>query len=100
MASSVGASGKFIAGEKAVTTSGTEVALAATGTYSSVVIIAKAANTNQIYVGGSDVTTSTNDGLDAGDSLTIAPRGGGIVLSDIYIDADTDGEGVDFYAVA
>jgi len=45
------------------------------------------------------VATSTNDGLDAGEVLNIT--GGpahAIYLDDIYLDVDTGGEGVDFYA--
>ncbi len=64
----------------------------------SVVIIAKTGNTGQVYVGGSDVATTTNDGLDAGDSLEIESAGW-MDLAAIYLDVDTNGEGVDFYAV-
>lgn len=96
MASSIGNSGRFLSGEKTVTATGTAEALG-TGLYKAVSIIAKAANTNQVYVGGSDVATTTNDGLDANDSLNLSD-GRGLNLADIYIDVDTNGEGVDFYA--
>lgn len=101
MANSVsGSHGTFISGEKTVTTTGTAEALLTAGVYSAVTIIAKAANTNQVYVGGSDVATTTNDGLDAGDVLTLKPsRGHVIQLGDIFLDVDTNGEGVDFYAI-
>jgi hypothetical protein len=99
MANSVGGGGVFISGEKTVTTSGTALALESTFKLArSLTIRAKAGNTNQIYVGGPDVTTSTNDGLDSGESLSINPVQG-IDLSLVFIDVDTDGEGVDFYAV-
>lgn len=88
----------LISGEKTVTTSGTAVALGTTQRVKSVTIIAKTSNTGQIYVGGSDIATTTNDGLDAGDSLTVDAVGW-MDLSDIYLDADNDGEGADFYAV-
>ena len=65
------------------------------------VIIAKAANTGQVYLGGPTVDNTVNDGLDAGESLSITPsRGHEIQLADIFIDVDTTGEGVDWYAVA
>ena len=97
--SASGSHGLFISGEKTVSSSGTAVALATSGLYRSVSIVAKAANTGQVYGGGADVTTSTNDGLDAGEVLNIT--GGpahAIYLDDIYLDVDTGGEGVDFYA--
>jgi hypothetical protein len=101
MANSLGSRGVFLSGEKAITTSGTAEALASSvDLYASIVIIAKTGNTNQVYVGGSDVSTSTNDGLDAGDALEIKPaRAHGLDLAQIYLDVDTNGEGVDFYAV-
>lgn len=99
MANSIGSNGTFISGEKTVTTSGTAEALGS-GLYTSVVITAKVANTNQVYVGGSDVATSTNDGLDAGDSLALSvSRGHAVNLGDTYLDVDTNGEGVDFYGI-
>lgn len=106
MATSISADGMFLSGEKTVTTGGTAEALLAdksTGglfwTY--VRITAKAANTNQVYVGGSDVASTTNDGLDAGETLELRasdanPRG--FDLTKIFIDVDTDGEGVELYA--
>ena len=85
----------LLSGEKTVTTSGTAEAIAAANVVEGLTIIAKAGNTGQVYVGGSDVTTSTNDGLDAGDVLDLP---GPLDLADIYLDVDTNGEGVDFYA--
>lgn len=87
----------LLSGEKTVTTSGTEVALGA-AKVKALTIIAKKANTGQIYVGGSDVAVTTNDGLDAGEVLEIATKDGLIDLATLYIDADVNGEGVDFYA--
>jgi len=87
----------LVSSEKTVTTSGTAVALG-TGKVKSVTVVAKVGNTGNIYVGGSDVATTTNDGLAPGDSLEI-PADNWLDLADIYIDADTNGEGVDFYGV-
>jgi hypothetical protein len=102
MANSIsGSGGTFVSGEKTVAATGTAEALLATGNviYRSVSIIAKTANTNQVYIGGADVATTTNDGLDAGDvfNLNIGPAHH-VDLSTIFIDVDTNGEGVDFYA--
>jgi len=85
--------------EKVVAAAGTRVALvSASKRVKSVVIIAKAANAGQVYIGGSDVDNAVNDGLDAGESLTIQAVGW-FDLTDIYIDADTNNDGVDFYGV-
>ena len=51
-----------------------------------------------MYIGGSDAATTTNDGLDSGETLSIEAAGW-LDLGDIYLDVDTNGEGVDFYAV-
>jgi hypothetical protein len=101
MANSITASrGILLSGAKTVTTAGTAEALASSGLYASVAIKAKNGNTGQVYVGGSDVASSTNGGLSPGDRLVIAPSRGHIVdLSDTYIDVDTNGEGVDIYAL-
>ena len=89
----------FMAAEKAVSSAGTAEAIAAVSQrVKSLTVIAKAGNTGQVYVGGADVDSSTNDGLAPGDSLLI-PALSWLDLSYIYIDVDTDGEGVDYYAV-
>ena len=88
----------LLSSEKTVTAAGTAEALHSGQRVTQVTIIAKAGNTGQVYVGGSDVASTTNDGLDAGDTLDIVASGS-LDLKDIYIDADTNGEGVDFYAV-
>ena len=85
-------------GEKTITAAGTAEALAATDNVKSVTIIAKASNVGQVYVGGSDVASTTNDGLDAGEVLSFEAHAF-MDLADIFIDVDTNGEGVDFYAV-
>ena len=88
----------ILAGEAIVTTGGTAVALSASRRVRSVSIRAKAGNTGQVYVGGSNVDSTVNDGLDAGESISFDSVGW-MDLADIFVDADTNGEGVDFYAV-
>ena len=89
----------LLSGEKTVAAAGTaEPLVGAIQRVKSVVIIAKRGNTNQVYVGGSDVASTTNDGLGAGESITIQAVGW-LDLADIYLDADTSAEGVDFYSV-
>jgi hypothetical protein len=88
----------LLSSEKTVAAAGTAETLHTGQRVTQVTIIAKVANTGQVYVGGSDVASTTNDGLDAGDSLEITANGW-LDLKDVYIDADTNGEGVDFYAV-
>jgi hypothetical protein len=99
MANSIGGVGIFKSGSKAVATAGTAEALDSAGLiWASLTIIAKAANTGKIFVGGSDVASTTNSGLGAGDALEITPsRAHGIDLGDIYIDSSVNSEGVDFY---
>jgi len=89
----------LISGEKTVTATGTAEALvSASQRAKAVTIIAKTGNTGQVYIGGSDVATTTNDGLDAGETLSIEAVGW-LDLADVFLDVDTNGEGVDFYAV-
>ena len=89
----------LIASEKTVAAAGTAEALSSSSQrVRSLTIIAKASNTGQAYIGGSDVDSNTNDGLAPGDALEI-PSENWLDLADIYIDVDTNAEGVDFYAV-
>ena len=88
----------LISGEKTVTTAGTAEAIDSANRVKTITIIAKTGNIGQVYVGGSDVASSTNDGLDAGETLSIEAANW-MDLADIYLDVDTNGEGVDFYAV-
>ena len=89
----------LLATEKTVASAGTAEALVASSQRArSVTIIPKTSNTGQVYVGGSDVASTTNDGLEPGDVVTI-PADGWLDLADIYVDVDNNGEGVDFYAV-
>lgn len=80
-------------GQKAVAAANTAEALVATSTPClSVTVKAKHANTNMIYVGASDVTSSNGFVLDAGEAVTVDIDN----VADVYIDADTNGEGVSF----
>ncbi len=89
----------LIPGEKTVTTAGAAVPLvAASLIVSGIAIVAKSTNTGKIYVGGQGVDNTVNDGLAAGKGLNINPKTH-LDLALVYIDADTNGEGVDFWAV-
>jgi hypothetical protein len=89
----------LLASEKTVATAGQAEALfSSSQRVRSLTIIAKSGNTGQVYIGGSDVASTTNDGLASCGALEI-PTGNWLDLSDIYIDVDVNGEGVDFYAV-
>ena len=89
----------MISGEKTVAAAGTAEALvAAAQRVKAVTIVAKKGNTNQVYVGGSDVASTTNDGLDSGEAVELEAVGW-FDLAEIFIDSDTSAEGVDFYAV-
>lgn len=67
-----------------------------------VTIAAKPGNLGYVYVGESDVSSTVYAvRLAAGESFTIGmgeTRGNGIDLATVYIDVDTNAEGVDFYA--
>ena len=89
----------LLASAKTVATAGQAEALSASSQrVRSLTLIAKTSNTGQVYVGGSDVSSSTNDGLAPGDALEI-PADNWLDLTDVYLDVDTNAEGVDFYAV-
>ena len=88
----------IISSEKTVAAAGTAVALSTSQRVKALTIIAKAGNTGQVYIGGSDVSSSTNDGLDAGETISFEAVNW-MDIADIFVDADTNGEGVDFYAV-
>lgn len=82
-------------GAKDVTTAGTAVQLTTTKTpITRVIIRAKTANTNNIFYGGSDVNEDLTNGawLDAGEEAILDIED----LSLIWIDADTNGEGVTY----
>lgn len=107
MANSLTKDGLMLAGSKVVTTAGTAERLIPTDQVGGVFwtrayIVAKASNTGIVYVGGEDVDSSTNDGLGAtagvNDHLEImAGSRSGFNMSDIWLDAAANGEGVDFW---
>ncbi len=89
--------------DKNVAAAGTAETLEATDVWAAAVLItAKAANTTNIFVGGSDVSGITNGvTLAAGESYSIAAHDANgstmeINLSEVYIDATTNGEGVTY----
>lgn len=88
----------LVSSEKTVTASGTAETLSSSQRVKSVTVVAKTGNTGQVYVGGSDVASTTNDGLAPGDALEVGSEEW-LDLNDIYVDVDTNGEGVDFYGV-
>ena len=81
--------------KKVVASAGTQEALAgSTVLKHSVTIKALAANTNNVYVGSSTVSAANGYVLDAGETLTLQITN----LDLVYIDVDTNGEGVTFIA--
>lgn len=91
---------RFICGQESVAVAGTAQALdTAARRVSAVMIIAHDNNTGRIFVGGSDVDSSTQRGLAAGESVSL---GGAeeppFNIGEVFIDSSVSGEGVDFYA--
>lgn len=83
-----------LSGQKAVTAHGTAVALGTQAINGPLMVKALLANTNNVYVGNDgagDVTSANGMQLDAGEVIIFSYVGN---LSSIYIDSDTDGEGV------
>jgi len=85
---------KVIYGRKTVTAAGTAEPLVASYTYlqSGITITALTGNTNNVYVGDSAVGSGNGHILDADDSIFLEIRD----LNTVYIDTDTNGEGVSF----
>lgn len=82
-------------GQKAVTTAGTQVALASSQAIThSVKIKALHGNSGWIYVGNSSVSSSNGYVLDAGETLEIQVAN----LATVYIDSSVNGEGVSYVA--
>ena len=89
----------LLSGQKLVATAGAAEALVpSTRRVKRVQIVALSSNTKPVYVGGSDAASTTNGGLTASGSISLEAEGW-MDLKDIYVDADVDGEGVDFYGV-
>ena len=89
----------LLSGQKLVATAGTAEALVASARrVKRLQIVALSSNTKPVYVGGADVASTTNGGLTASGSISLEAEGW-MDLKAIYVDADVDGEGVDFYGV-
>ena len=89
----------LVSGDKTVTAAGTAEALGASQRVRSITVVAKDNNTGRVYVGGSDVASTVNRGLQAGDVLTHTSASGWLDLADVFVDVDVSGEGIDYYAV-
>jgi hypothetical protein len=102
MANSKASGGAILIGTQGVAANGTPEALVTAANdsfYTSVTIVAYSDNTGRVFIGGSDVDSSTHKGLAAGDSVTLAGKTRAIDLGDLYVDSAVNDEGVDFYAV-
>lgn len=88
-------------GKKTITTAGTAEALVSNSTpCKTVTIQALLSNTGKVYVGTSSVSSTTYGVvLSAGETFSLSNEGhdSRIDLSTIYIDVDTNGEGVTFF---
>lgn len=87
-------------GQKAVTTAGTRVQVDTTSRpISALMLIAYSTNTGRIFYGGSDVASSTQKGLEPGESIVIQSiEEEPFDIAGIYLDSATNGDGVDFVA--
>ncbi len=88
---------QLLAFEKVIAAAGTAEALHAARRVKAVVVKAKLSNTGVVFLGGSDVDSSTNDGMDPGDSIPINPTGW-MDLVDLFADVSVSGDGVDCWA--
>ena len=90
----------FGSGTRTVAAAGTAVPLSATNLLvHAVTIVANPGNTNNIYIGDStvDATTKKLNPLGPGGSFPISTQTGFLLnLKDVYIDADTNGNGVTY----
>ena len=86
-----------ITGEKIVAVAGVAEPIIDSDEFvKTITIKAKSSNSGNIYLGGDDVDDTVNDGIPSNEGVIIdIPYG--FSLNKIYINADTDGEGVDFY---
>lgn len=77
-----------------VTTAGVAEAMTSTARILDVILQAKITNNGNIYVGGSNVSSSNGIGLAPGQSISLSVTN----LSKIYLDADASGDGVKWTA--
>mgnify|MGYP003150988872 CR=1 FL=1 len=92
--------GRFRNGTQNVDESGTAEALVAANTYvASVSMKARDGNAGNIYLGDSTVD-STTPPVTPGTVISVSDeRGGAINLADIFVDADTNDDDVDFWYI-
>lgn len=86
-------------GSKTVVAAGTRVALASERTMCAwLQVQANPANTGDVYVGGSTVSSVSGLVLGPGDTVPILPMAGSDVhdLREVHVDAAVNGEGVKF----
>ena len=81
--------------EKTVATAGIAEALASATSIKAVTVRALTGNTNNIFVGGSDVDSSNGFILAAGDTASFEIDD----LANVFLDVTTDGEGARYIAV-
>ncbi len=85
----------IIHGQKTISAAGTQEVLIADTTQTTMYVTIKAlhANTNMVYVGDSDVSSANGYVLDSGEEITLCVDN---AKDNIYIDVDTNGEGVSY----
>ena len=79
-------------GSKDVASAGTAEALSSSQKCNWVAVSAKSTNTGNIYVGGSTIDSTRGIPLAVSESISIPASN----IASVYIDADTNGEGVTF----
>ena len=99
MASSI--VGPFINGTKDVATAGTAVQVETGYSCRSITLIAHPDNVGNIFYGGSDVDSSTQKGLNPGDSISftrtdVNGETATFDASEFYVDSATSNDGVDW----
>lgn len=82
-------------GQKTVATAGTAEALAASTACKWVIVKALTSNTGNVYVGNSSVSSSNGYILEPGEAISLDVDD----LATVYIDVDTNGEGVSYIGV-
>lgn len=60
----------------------------------SIIIQGKTANTNNVYIGGKGIAAGLGIGITAEELATVDGSGYPLDLADLYIDVDTNGEGI------
>lgn len=90
---------EFVFGDEDIGSAGTAEAIETTSyRVSSLLIIAKDNNAGRLFYGGSDVASTTQRGLAAGESITLSGHKP-FDIATIYLDVATSGDGADFVGV-